>query len=329
MPETMTAEETMDSQLEALKESIKPSAAATPPAVPAPAPVTAPTETTEPAVPPAAPVTPAVDPLDAKLATITDETVAEPKAPSLTDDQQQVLSIVPNVRALSQLNQQAQSYQQLDNVLANRDFAALEQMMAPEVLSDFKEYLYKKHVASEEWIARWVKDKEGNPAINTELTQQQRQIQALQARLDAQESQKHQQSQQATRQQIETAYRGHIKGLFDRIEFSEADRRWVAADIDQRVGRDPRLLAEINNKNMAAINAVFKTAVKEYVQRDQSTQVAKDAALAAQGQHKPLVQGQQIVETGLLPDDIKQVPAGQEENWMDQQLARLKSKMRR
>lgn len=329
MPETMTAEETMDSQLEALKESIKPSAAATPPATPAPATVTAPTETTEPAVPPTPATTPAVDPLDAKLATITDETVAEPKAPSLTEDQQQVLSIVPNVRALSQLNQQAQSYQQLDNVLANRDFAALEQMMAPEVLSDFKEYLYKKHVLSNEWVDRWVKDKEGNPAINTELTAQQRQIQALQARLDAQESQKHQQSQQATRQQIETAYRGHIKGLFDRIEFSEADRRWVAADIDQRVGRDPRMLAAINGGNMAAINAVFKTAVKEYVQRDQSTQVAKDAALAAQGQHKPLVQGQQIVETGLLPDDIKQVPAGQEENWMDQQLARLKSKMRR
>ena len=122
---------------------------------------------------------------------------------------------------------------------------------------------------------------------------------------------------------LQKSYNDHLTGVFDKFLFSPADRRYVAADITTKVSSDPALLAAYRSGNLMALNKAIKESIRDYSVKDQAAQVKREETVATQMTKKPLIAGQAVVQTGDLPDDVKQVPKGQEGTWMDQQIKKL------
>src|SRR3990167_10493542 len=289
----------------------------------------------EPATPSAVPVessevkplgteeTPPEPTLDDKLSKI-EEPEAKKEEPQLTPDQQKILSIIPNPQVAEQVQGLAVGYQNFTSKFAGGDFESVEGMLSswnPEATEAFKEHLYQKYVQNGDWVERWITEKEGkaDPAVKT-LT---RTVESLQAKLAADERAKQLQSHQQRVAEVGRQYETHIKNLFDLIEFADADRRWVRAAIDKLVGENKNALHAINSGQMSAINPLFKQAVKEYVERDKSTAQTKEKQKEIEAKHKALVPGGAITSTQGLPSNIKDVPKGKEDEWMDQELTAL------
>ncbi len=196
------------------------------------------------------------------------------------------------------------------------------QAWKPEIYNQFLDHIYNPKVASGEWVDRWIQEKEVPNPVRSLLTPLQKQVAELQAELKTRKT--GEQSAQQYNQQMKVAadYTAHVNGLFDQIKFSATDRKWVTADLNNRVMADPKVKAALNSGNMPAVNGLFKAAVRDYVQRDQQVAAGQQATLAAQEKKKAPLQTAPVTDQ-LLPDDIRQVPKGQEDSWMDQALAKL------
>ena len=276
----------------------------------------------------------APDPLFAKLDELDKDPAPKPEeGPKLTADQEKILTAVPDVKTAETLYQVAEGYQNFTDALKGGKFQDVDQMIqsfSPEAHEGLLEYLYKANIDG--WVERWIAEKEA--AKDGKTAPVLKGLGALQTRINQLEQQlknrSNQEQQQQSNAQFETSvqnYSNHLDGLFDRIEFSANDRPWVLSVIHNRVAADPQVKEAIRNGNPAAVNKIFAGAVREYVQRDKAVSEQKGQTLQKQTQHKPPMQTGATVTSGALPDDIKQVPKGQEDNWLDQQLGRLKAKV--
>lgn len=324
---------TLDQELDAL---FKPAAEPSPtpqsaePAAAAQASATEPPAETPPVEPPAEETPtppPAAETLEAKLDKIEETPTAQQAAPALTPEQQQILASVPTPQLAQSLVETAQRYQALDNAIANREFDAVEQMFAPDALDALKEHFYQKYVLGGELIDRWIADKEGNPTVHRGIQSLQQEVQQLKTQLADQQRGRQTQAQQEAMARVTQNYVSHLDSLFEQIEFSKADRPWVMNAINAQVSANTPVRQAIANGNVAAVNAIFKQAVKDFISRDQAAVADKQAAInkqqARNEQHKPLTQSAAIEPTPPMPDDVRQVPKGQEDAWMDHQLAKL------
>ncbi len=324
---TPTAEPSLEQQLEALKTPPPEGDGARPPE-------TAPTGVVP--DPAASPVPgeggPSNEPdLETALNEIVEPTPTDKTQPALTVEQQQILNVVPTPEIAQTLTQYATSYHNFTEAFSRGDFDGVESMFQqwnPNAYDAFLEHVYAKKVANGEWVDRWISDTE-NPA-NKGLRQLQNQISQLKQQL-TQRSEGETQAQASARQaQNSQGYRNYLDGLFEQIKFSPNDRRWVAADLHNRVATDPAVFKAVSGGNFAAVNGLFKQAVREYVGRDKQANAAQQAQFAAQAAKKaPLTGSSPVAQVGALPDDIKAVPKGKEDEWMDQQLAGLASKRRK
>lgn len=306
---TPAAEPTLEQQLEALKTETTPAAEATPPEGTPPAEATPPAEPT----------------IEDKLKEI-DEAPTETK-PTLSNEQQQILNVIPNVQTAQQLATLANGYTNFTQTFERGQFGETLNMLQqwnPQATDAFMEHIYQTKIT--EWVDRWIADKEGNPTVHKGMQSLEAKISQLQSQLNQRNQQETEQQRQTRQAQIGQQYQSHLKGLFDKINFSEHDRRWVTADINSRVGADNAVLQAVNSGNMQAVNAIFKKAVTEYVQRDQQQNADKNKVLAAQDKKAPLIGSNPAVATDALPEDIKQVKKGQEDAWVDQELAKLSKK---
>ncbi len=99
-------------------------------------------------------------------------------------------------------------------------------------------------------------------------------------------------------------------------------------DLNTRVGSDPKVMAAVRSGNLSALNSMFKSAVREYANRDKEVTGETDKKILEQNKHKaPVSGGAGPQVTDALPEDVKQVKKGQEENWMMQQLNGLFAKV--
>ena len=312
-------EPTLEQQLEALSET-----PVAPGATPAPAATAAPSvPSTEGAVSPPLGEESPLTALDA----IKEDTIPEPPKATLTPEQEQIFRAIPDAATAQRVVGLADSYTNFTGAFERGDFPAVEQMFQswkPEVYSAFLDHIYNQKVASGEWVDRWIQEKEVPNPVRSLLSPLQREIAELKA--DRDNRKKTETSAQQYNQQMKVAadYTAHVSGLFDQIKFSAADRKWVTADLNNRVMADARVKAALNAGNMPAVNGLFKAAVRDYVQRDQQVAAGQAATLAAQEVKKAPLQTTPVTDQAL-PDDIKQVPKGQEENWMDQALGKLGS----
>lgn len=318
MADEVQAELTLDQELEALK---------TPAAAVPPVPDSAPE--TPSVVPPSGEPAAEVNPLEEQLKAIPDETPVE--TPKLPEAQQKILDTFTTPEAAQQAQTEAGYFQELNSALVSGDYNRVDQMFAPEAHEGYLNHIYEKYVKSGDWVDRWIAEKEGTAPVHSGIKQLQAQISALQA--ERQREKQGQTSQQQSQRNAETnkAFSTHIESLFDKINFSAKDRRWVAADITNRIAQDKNAMEAYSNRSFGQLNRIFKTAVTEYVQRDKAIADKTEKTVAAQEAKKPLPQGSAITPTGPITDEqIKSAPKAQRaalyERQMDEQLAALARK---
>lgn len=192
-----------------------------------------------------------------------------------------------------------------------------------DAFEGFLEHIYTQKVNSGEWVDRFIAEQEGTGQTHQGMKTLERKIAQLQSQIE-QRNQGNQQAQaQQAQQQAFTEYNKHIHSLFDQIKFAEADRRWIVADLNAKVASDPKIITAIKGGNVNAVNGLFKAAIREYATRDKQTAQKTAEKIDLQSQKKPPISGGAVSQEGALPDDIRQVPKGQEDNWMEQQFSKL------
>ncbi len=315
------AEPSLDQLLEGLAEP-KAAPAATPAAAATAVPAVVPSTAAGAVSPPLGEESP-LTALDA----IKEDTIPEPPKATLTPEQEQIFRAIPDAATAQRVVGLADSYTNFTGAFERGDFPAVEQMFQawkPEVYSAFLDHIYNQKVASGEWVDRWIQEKEVPNPVRSLLTPLQKQVAELQAELKTRKTGEQSAQQYNQQMKVTADYIAHVNSLFDQIKFSATDRKWVTADLNNRVMADARVKAALNAGNMPAVNGLFKQAVRDYVQRDQQVAAGQAATLAAQEVKKVPLQTTPVTDQAL-PDDIKQVPKGQEENWMDQALGKLGS----
>lgn len=251
--------------------------------------------------------------------------VEEEEQPKLTAEQEQILKIIPSVEVGRELFEQAKGYQVVAGAFQKGDFEGVEEMFktfSPAQFEQFEEYLYQKHLGGKEpkWVERWVKEQE-NPA-NKHMSSLEKKILSLEQKLSAEEEGKKKQAEMAEQQRITKGYLAQIDAYFDKINFSKSDRRYVAADLHNRVMENPQIAAKVRAGQFSVIFPLFKAAVTEYTSRDKEAVAAGAEKLKGQEQKKaPLGGGQPVVND--LPDDINQVPKEKRDGWMNAQIEKL------
>ena len=309
--------------LEQELEKLKPAAATTPEAPLGTAEVTPP-------VTPAPVVEPPVEDLEAKLAKLTE--TPKPEAGTLNEDQKRIMELVPNRQAAESMVAQVNGYAAFTDAFARGDFDSVEQMFQqwnPQAYAKFLSHVYMKKVESGEWVDQWADDKEVTPAVKRLRDGFQARIAELETHIAKQTETRETQAQAEARNRAATNYMNHLTGLFDKIEFAEGDRRWVMADIHDKVSRSATTRSAINGGNMDAVNTIFAQAVREYVGRDKALKEGQAAVLKGQEVKKPLIPASPIVPHGALPGNIDDVPKDKRDEWMTEQLNALKARSSR
>ena len=270
------------------------------------------------------------DPLIQALEGIEEEAKPdETQKPQLSDDQAQILQVVPTIQTAQALYTTAENYRNFTQAFEGGKFDQVEQMFSKwnqPAFDAFLNHIYTKKVASGEWVDKFIAEQEGQGQQHSAITSLQRQIQELQNSLKEKETNNEQQALTQRQKQTFAAYNQHVHSLFEQIKFSEADRPWVVATLNNKVVSDPKLLSAVKTGNMTAVNSAFKEVVKSYVLRDKAVKVAEGAKIEAQSNKRLPVGGASAEVSGeqALPDDVKQVPKGKEDDWMWQQIGKLK-----
>jgi hypothetical protein len=272
------------------------------------------------------------DPL-AKLDAIEEEGKAEAKADDkpagVSEEQALILRAIPTGADAMALYETQKSYDAIVSTFESGNFEQVEAMFKawnPAVFERFLEDVYQKKVATGEWVDRYVGEADPEKAETFKRQSAlEKKVEALQRQLEQENQRKQQNQQQSTEKQSFQAYNDHVHSLFDQINFSKADRRWVMSELNAKVAGDTKLLGEIKRGNMKAVNSTFKAVTREYLTRDKEISTTTEQKVAAQLQKPaPLGGGAGTkVETEILPDDVRDVPKGKEGAWMDQALGKL------
>lgn len=268
------------------------------------------------------------DPLEKALEDIKeDEAGEEEQTPQLTEDQQSILNAIPNVETAQRLYGVAQDYSNFTRAFESGQFDSVDQMFEawnPGAYEAFLEHIYQKHMVKGDWTERFIAEAEGRGQDRKGFKSLENKIAQLEGKLAEKDRGSEQQRQQAENMRVADAYEKYVTGLFDQINFNKSDRKWVMSDLNMRVGADPKVMQAVRSGNLSALHGIFKAAVREYANRDKEVTEQKDTKIAQQQQKKAPVSGGVGSHTeNQLPDDIKQVPKGQEDNWMMQQLGAL------
>src|SRR5438093_374400 len=198
------------------------------------------------------------------LDAITDDTKPEEKPSELTSEQKEILEAVPSKERVEQLYTVAEGYKNFTGAFESGKFDQVEAMFQdwnPKAWEGLLEHVYAKKVASGEWVDRYVSEADKDPAKQSQRRMQQ-QINELQSQLKQRSSQEENNASSERQNRIVRSYVDHIDGLFDKIEFSKADRRYVAADINNLVSSNAKVRDAVNAGNVAAVNVLFKKAVR-------------------------------------------------------------------
>ena len=341
--ETTSTEQTLDQQLETLfgtssdapapgKSDGKDKAATDKPGSPAPSPADSAAKDGKEGQPATG-----EDPLEKALNDIKDDEQPkeEEKQPQLTGDQQAVLQAIPTPEVAQRLFGVVQNYQNFTQAFENGDFENVEAMFNnwnSAIFENFLEYIYDKHMVNGDWTERFIAEAEGRGGERKGIKALEAKIAKLEKKQQDERDQQQQGNtkaqQEAENKRVAQAYENYVTGLFDKIEFNKSDRKWVMQDMNSRVGGDPKLMQAVRAGNLSALNTVFKSAVREYVNSDKQVAAETDKKVADQSKHKAPISGGACSQvTDALPEDVKQVKKGQEENWMMQQLGNLFSKV--
>ncbi len=236
---------------------------------------------------------------------------------------------MPDAATAENLRQTAENHKNFSNAFEQGRFEDVEAMFKawnPAAYDTFLENLYVKHVASGEWVDRFVAEndpKGPGPQTNKALRTLEKRLSEVQKQLADKESGQQKETAESAQKKAFVAYSSHVSGLLDQIKFSEADRPWVVSTLNSRVAADQTLMKAIRAGDVNAVNKLFKTTVREYVTRDKALSDSKAAKVELQDKKVLPVGGAAATNDGALPDDIKQVPKGQEDTWLDQQLGKL------
>ncbi len=271
------------------------------------------------------------DPLEDALKEIEEDKPEEkPVVPEMTNDQKAILAAIPNAEVATQLYSTVQNYNNFTGAFESRDFEKVNGMFETwdkDAYDAFKDYIYDKHVASGEWVDRFIAEQEGRGGQHKTTKAMEKKIADLQAKVDNIGKPPPVNVQAEAEKKAFGEYTAHIESLFEKINFSAADRRWVVADLNNRVAADAKVLAALKAGNPNAANALFKQAVRDYANRDKEVSTDKNDKIKLQTNKKLIVGGGGNQQgTDELPDDVKYVPKGKEDSWMDQQLAKLARK---
>lgn len=266
------------------------------------------------------------DPLLKALDEIEEEKEETPaETPGLSTDQKSVLEAIPDIQTATNLFNVVQNYQTFTGALEGGKFEDVESMLEawnPAVLDNWLEHVYQKMVAADgKWVERFIKEQEGQPE-NKEFKSLKKEVDALKAQLTDKQV-RTQKDEEASRQTTTYQnYNKHIEALFDKVNFSKADRKWVTADLHSRVSGDAKVLASVKAGKPEAINKLFKEACREYVNRDKEVVEQKDEKIKEQSKKKaPLGGG--AAETDNISDDINQVAKKDLETWSSRAMDKL------
>lgn len=321
--EIASTEPTTDEQLEALLSTSKPAApavVASKPGDPPPEVVASPSKEGE------------ENPLLKALDEISDgeeETPAPEGKGALTADQQEILKVIPDIQTASNLYGVVENYNNFTQALQAGKFDDVEEMLSSwdkNVIDGWLEHIYEKKVASGEWVDRFIAEKEGRGPENKGLTKLQNEMKELREQLAEKKNVNTKAEQEQATNQAFVNYNKYINSLFDQMDFSKADRRWVAVDLNSQVAANPKVVAALKAGNLSAVNKLFKTACRDYIERDKVVVAEKDAKIEVQSKKKLPLGGGGGEAEGALSDDIREVPKDKVEVWVDRQLGKLFSK---
>ncbi len=315
--------DTVDAELEALFAAEKDENAAPAADAGKPGDKVAPTASSEPPEPPKE-----ENPVLAALEAIEEEPV-KPEVPAtgVSEDQKAVLEVIPTVEAAQGILQVAQSYNNFAGALEQGRFDDVESMLAqwnPAVLENWLEHFYKKHVASGEWVDRYIQENDPEaPKDSKALRDLQKRFQALESSLEEKKTV----NAKAQEQDAVTAnfrkYNTQVHEMFEKIGMNAADRKWITADLNQRIAADPKLMASVQKGELKGITPVFKAACREYLTRDKEVATGVAAKVAVQEQKKAPLGGPAGVGVDEIPEDIEKVKPEDRDKWQDRAFARL------
>lgn len=277
------------------------------------------------------------DPLQKALDSIEDgeekPKEGEPAKPQLTEEQSYVLQQIPNRDTAKALVETAQNFGNFAGAFQQGRFDDVMQMFEQwdkSAFENFMEHIYTKKVDSEEWVNRFIQEREGGKQNNTQVRNLQRQLDEVKNQLN-QRSQSETQSAQVQRdRQTFEAYQKHLDGLFTKIGATEEDRSWIEAKIKAALQSDSKTFARLKSGDVTAVNKIFKETSRAYYGHTRKTAAAVETKIEAQDKHKaPVGSAPTQAQHDALPDDINQVPADKRDTWMDQQLGKLSKLLKR
>lgn len=247
--------------------------------------------------------------------------------PALSDEQQQILRVIPDAQTAAGLYNVATNYSNFTGALEAGDYDGVLGMLQawnPSTVDGLLEHIYTKYAATGEWVDRFIAEQEGKGTEHKGMKNLEKQVAELRSKLEQKQVVNTEAQQQDRVQKAFVAYNDHIHSLFEKVNFNKADRKWVVADLNARVAADPKILTAIKSGDVTAVNKIFKAACKEYLTRDKQVAEETGEKVQVQSQKKLPIGGAAVTETaGQLPDDVRQVPKGQEDSWLDQQLGKL------
>lgn len=245
----------------------------------------------------------------------------EPKA-ALSDDQQAVLSVIPDIQTATNLYNVVENYNTFTTAMAEGKFEDVESMLSdwdPSVMEKWLEHIYKKH--GESLVDRFINENDPNaPKENKDIVALRKKIQSLEDAVVTKKKTTIAETEADTTKKGIQKYNMHVNELFDKIEFNKNDRKWVVADLNNRIAGDPKLYAAVKAGDIKGVLPVFKAACKEYLNRDKEIVEAKGTKIKVQEKKKLPMGSGAGGEGDVIPDDIKSVKKGDEDAWLDKTL---------
>lgn len=251
----------------------------------------------------------------------------KPAAAQLSPEQKQVLEVFPDAQHATQALNIANGYIAFTNTIANGDFQNTEAMLEkwnPEATTGLREYFFEKYVRNGDWVDRWVAEKEGRGEENKDVRTLKTQVNKLEKQLETKKTEEASQAQNAQFQQTVQGFVGHVEALFKQIGADDTDKQIMWPLINAQVGSNEQVRQAMNRRDYKSVNSIFKSVSKTYFGKTKTVADSKAAKQTAQEQHKPPVQAGAMQElSGQLPSDVKEVPKGKLDDWVDQELGKL------
>jgi len=252
----------------------------------------------------------------------------KPAEVQLSPDQKQILDTFQNPQEAAQALSLANSYMNFTGTMAKGDFASTEKMLEswnPEVAEGLKEYYYDKYVRNGDFVDRWIAEKEGRGEENKDVRALKGEVNKLKTQLESRKAEETNQQQTAQFQQTVQGFVAHVDSLLAKVGADDTDKQIIWSMVNAKVSADQNLKSKIHSRDYKAVNTVFKEAAKTYFTKNKVAVTTREVKQDAQAQHKPVVQAGTMQELSeqALPADIRQVPKGKEDAWLDQELGKL------